>query len=325
VQTLAGDRRRRRTQSAAAALLLALLFSLFVIGRGPGTLVWLTGRPPSWLPFAGSGLSWLPYSEPRKAPAAAVVKQGASPLPAPAPTLLPTPDPQTPPAALPVVPAPTPVVPAPTPVPTRTATPAPEPTPRPVVQPTATPTPSPPSSYLFKDNFEQDAVGSTNVPNWNLDTGNWQIAQDGSHVLYTPDANWAVATVGSGGWTNIKVSATVKAASTTGHARLITRYSGGGDFYACGIDHGGFLTMWEVSGSNWTQMGDNVSWAFNPANFYSLSFTVIGSSLSCTVTDPSGALQPAGIQVSNADYTNGHAGVVGEGPGEFDNFVVTAA
>ncbi|HKC18389.1 MAG TPA: hypothetical protein VKE27_02040, partial [Candidatus Dormibacteraeota bacterium] len=113
-------------------------------------------------------------------------------------------------------------------------------------------------------------------------------------------------------------------ASTTGHARLITRYSGG-NFYACGIDHGGFLTMWEVSGSNWTQIGDNVSWAFNPSNFYSLSFSAIGSSLSCTVTDPSGALQPASIQVSNGDYANGHAGVVGEGPGEFDNFLVTAA
>lgn len=311
-QTLAGDRRRRRTQSAAAALLLALLVCFFLIGRGPGTLVWLTGRPPSWLPFAGSGLSWLPYSEPQKHPAAALVVQPTPvPVPTAAPTLLPSPDPSQPPAAVPVLPAPTP-----TPKPTPTLTPKPVSTP--------TPAPAPAPSYLFKDNFEQDAVGSTNVPNWNLDSGNWQIVQDGSHVLYTPDANWAIATVGSGGWTNIKVSATVKAASTTGHARLITRYSGG-NFYACGIDHGGFLTMWEVSGSNWTQIGDNMTWAFNPSNFYSLSFSAIGSSLSCTVSDPSGALQPASIQVSNGDYTNGHAGVVGEGPGEFDNFLVTAA
>jgi hypothetical protein len=313
-QTSAGDLRRRRTQSAAAALLLALLLLFFLMGRGPGTLVWLTGRAPSWLPFAGSGTSWLPFNRPHAAapstlqptPAAAVAD------PTPAPTLLPTPDSSQPPAVAPVVPAPTP-----TPKPTPTPTPRP-----PAATPTPAPTPAP--SYLFKDNFEQDAVGSTNVPNWNLDTGNWQIVQDGSHVLYTPDANWAIATVGSGGWTNIKVSATVKAASTTGHARLITRYSGG-DFYACGIDHGGFLTMWEVSGSNWTQIGDNVSWAFNPSNFYALSFSAIGSTLSCTVTDPSGALQPAGIQVTNADYANGHAGVVGEGPGEFDNFLVTAA
>ncbi len=312
-QTMAGDRRRRRVQSAAAALLLALLLFFFLIGRGPGTLVWLTGRPPSWLPFAGSGLSWLPYSEPQKAHPAAVVQPAPTLVPSPAATLLPTPDPQAPPAPLPVVPAPAPV-----------PTPTPAPTPKPVVRPTATPAPAPVPSYLFKDNFEQDAVGSTNVPNWNLDTGNWQIVQDGSHVLYTPDANWAIATVGSGGWTNTKVSATVKAASTTGHARLITRYSGGGD-YACGIDHGGFLTMWEVSGSNWTQIGDNVSWAFNPSNFYSLSFSAIGTTLSCTVTDPSGALQPASIQVSNGDYPNGRAGVVGEGPGEFDNFLVTAA
>ena len=45
--------RKAAVRAAAAAALLALLL-LFVLGRGPGSLVWLTGEPPRWLPFAGS-------------------------------------------------------------------------------------------------------------------------------------------------------------------------------------------------------------------------------------------------------------------------------
>src|SRR5438105_14366077 len=54
-------RRRDRIASAAMALLFALLLGFFLLGRGPGSLVWLNGSTPPWLPFAGSGLSWLPY------------------------------------------------------------------------------------------------------------------------------------------------------------------------------------------------------------------------------------------------------------------------
>lgn len=42
------------------ALLLALALGFFVLGRGPGTLIWLTGARLSWLPFVGAGLTWLP-------------------------------------------------------------------------------------------------------------------------------------------------------------------------------------------------------------------------------------------------------------------------
>jgi len=312
---------RRRMQSATAALLLALLVLFFVLGRGPGTLVWLTGGNARWLPFAGQGLDWLPSA---KGQAWLPFHKGLAPAPHPVAAVSPSARPSATPTGEPT-PTPTPVrtaeptpTPKPTPVPTRTPTPIPTPTPTPV--PTPTPTPAP--SYLFKDNFEEDPIG-TSVPNWNLVSGNWQIVQDGSHVLYTPDANWAIATAGSTTWTNIKVSASVKAASTTGHARLVTRYSGG-NFYACGLDHGGFLTMWEVSGSNWTQIGSNVSWQFDPNKFYALSFSAVGTQLSCTVSDPSGALQPAGIQAASSAFPSGRAGVVGEGPGEFDNFLVTA-
>jgi hypothetical protein len=52
--------RRDRITSALLALLLAFLLGFFVLGRGPGTLIWLTGSRLTWLPFVGAGLSWLP-------------------------------------------------------------------------------------------------------------------------------------------------------------------------------------------------------------------------------------------------------------------------
>jgi hypothetical protein len=216
-----------------------------------------------------------------------------------------------------------------TPTPTPTPAPTPTPTPGPTAAPTPTPAPTPSPAptappYLFKDNFDQDPIAAA-VPGWTLNAGNWQVVKDGSNVLYTADPNWAIASVGSKAWTNIKVSATVKAGPTTGHARLITRYNDAADFYACGLDHGGFLTMWEVKGNNWTQIGANVSWQFDPGRFYSLSFSAVGSSLSCSASDPSGVLKPAAVTATSTTFPSGAAGVVGEGPAEFDDYLVTAA
>ena len=50
-----------RIASGTIALTLVLLVAVFVLGRGPGSLVWMTGQPPKWLPFAGSGMSWVPF------------------------------------------------------------------------------------------------------------------------------------------------------------------------------------------------------------------------------------------------------------------------
>jgi len=49
--------RDRRLFGIIFGLFVACLLAIFVFGRGPGTLVWLTGGPPAWLPFAGSGVS----------------------------------------------------------------------------------------------------------------------------------------------------------------------------------------------------------------------------------------------------------------------------
>src|SRR5438105_1466886 len=63
-------RRRARLGSAALAMVLAAGLSLFVLGRGPGSLVWLNGAAPQWLPFAGTGVSWLPLVTPAAEPTA---------------------------------------------------------------------------------------------------------------------------------------------------------------------------------------------------------------------------------------------------------------
>jgi hypothetical protein len=55
-----GGTRRDRVASALLALLLTILLGFFVLGRGPGSLLWLSGEKLSWLPFVGAGLSWLP-------------------------------------------------------------------------------------------------------------------------------------------------------------------------------------------------------------------------------------------------------------------------
>src|SRR5205823_5316526 len=100
---------RDRRQERILALLLMIcgtLFALyFVLGTGPASLVWLTGRPPAWLPFAGAGLDWLPLTtraaEPSPAPSAKAQGSGPpSPSPDPIPSASATPPPDALPGAL---------------------------------------------------------------------------------------------------------------------------------------------------------------------------------------------------------------------------------
>jgi PKD repeat protein len=133
---------RRNVASSVVALLLALTIMVFILGRGPGTLVWFNGSSPTWLPFAGAGLSWLPFGHGGKTPqpdptATPPVLPATSPGPngSPSPTPSPSPSPS-------VTPTPTPTAtPTPTSAPTPTPTSTPGPTPTPT--PTATPTPGP--------------------------------------------------------------------------------------------------------------------------------------------------------------------------------------
>lgn len=164
------------------ALLLALALGFFVLGRGPGTLIWLSGSRLSWLPFVGAGLNWLPVPIewlPVGAKASGIGGQphpsasnghGATPVPvttgaaspgtgttgsptgtgAPSPTPTPLGHPSITPSSLPSgVPTGLPLA-TPTPIDlgvvpgvTPTPTPAPAATPIPTPTPAPSPTPAP--------------------------------------------------------------------------------------------------------------------------------------------------------------------------------------
>jgi hypothetical protein len=307
-------RQLNRVASGTFALALALLLAIFIFGRGPGTLVWMTGQAPSWLPFAGSGLSWLAYSEPKTAPAAAVVAPSAVPAPTPAATLLPTPDPVLPPVVAPVVPAPTPV---PTPTPT------PKPTPRPTPPPTPAATPTPGPATLFSDNFENDTAGATPAGGWSTGNGTWDVLSDGSKVAQvSADGVMFVAADGSSTWTNYKVSASVKAPAT-GYAKLVARYQNASYFYVCGLDNGGTLFLGKLYGGTWYSFS-TATFAYSATSWYQVSFSVVGNTLTCSATDP-GNGHTQTVTASESYFSSGPAGLAGSAGAEFDNFTVTTA
>jgi hypothetical protein len=295
--------------SGAFALSVALLLTIFILGKGPGSLVWLTGQAPSWLPFAGSGISWLPYSRAQKPVSAATPLPTTAPVPTPAATLLPTPDPSEPAPVVPVVPAPTP-------------TPKPTPTPTPTPKPTPTPPPAPPPgpSPLFADNFESYALGAPPSANWTVGSGTWDILNDGTKVAHNK-ANGVmfVNVAGASTWANYRVSASVKAPAT-GFAKVVARYQDADHFYACGLDNGNTLFLGKVYGGTWYTFATG-NYAYAATAWYQVSLTVSGDSLTCTVTDPDHTLT---ITATASYFSTGPAGLVGSAGAEFDNLTVTA-
>jgi hypothetical protein len=137
-----------------------------------------------------------------------------------------------------------------------------------------------------------------------------------------PNAGFPIASAGSTGWTNYKVSADVKADPLTGHARVIARRQNDQNFYACGIDHAGTLFLGKEYGGTW--------YTFNTAPFtYTnlvwdhIDFTVNGDQLTCTATDTTTSIS-ATLTTTVSYFASGSIGATGENGGEFDNFVVTA-
>jgi hypothetical protein len=312
---------RRRLALAALALVAValLLFSGTAIAQDRGQLQWLPFRL-TWLP--GSDLQWLPFNT-GEVGGAAAPRAHAVALVVPVPTATPTPAPTPTPTPLPTplpTPTPTPTA-APTPKPAPRATPVPAPASTPTPTPSLAPTPTPAPVPLFADTFESDAIGAAPA-GWHVVAGTWTVQMDGSHVMSTTDQNWAIASAGSTSWTDYQVTATVKAGPTTGHARLIARYRDPNSFYVCGLDHGGFLYLGRFENGTFTDL-KVPAYAFDPARFYKVAFTVRGSSLTCTVSDPSGALAPLTASSTDAAFAYGAAGAVGEGPDAIDNVVVT--
>ena len=223
----------------------------------------------------------------------------------------------------------------PTPAPTArpTAEPTAKPTPTPTPKPTATPTPSPsptpsptgpaPGTILLSDNFENDPLGDA-VPNWTLSppTGVWSVASDGTHVLTESGVVFPTAMAGSQAWANYRVSADVKVNPVDGHARLIARHYGDGYFYACGLDHPGTLFLGKEYGGNWYEFS-STPYSYVATSWYHIDFSVVGDSLTCTVTDPV-SKATATVTATESYFPRGGIGVTGDNGAKFDNIVVTA-
>jgi hypothetical protein len=308
-----------RIFAATTATVLAVLLILFVFGRGPGSLVWLAGGAPRWLPFAGSGVSWMPWVDPHPKPVAAVQ---SSPSPAAKPAAAVSSAPQAPspspsPVTKPASPRPSPK-PSPVASPSPSPSPAPEPKPSPSPSPSPKPSPSPTPSTLFTDNFEQDALGSS-VPNWTESGGGWSVAADGSHVLATSSGS-AVISAGSTSWTSYKVTAAVRNMGSSGYARVLARYQSNQYFYACGPDSAGNLFLGKMYGGTWYTFA-TTPYPVSPDVFYKVEFTVSGTSLTCKVIDSSSG-RTATVTSSQSYFANGSIGAAASGDAEFDNFSV---
>ncbi len=300
--------RSSRIASGAVALGIALLMATFLLGRGPGTLIWMAGGAPGWLPFAGAGATWLPFhgskasnTPPhRPAPSAAPVTAAT---PKPTPTATPRPEPTS----------------TPKPTPTPTPKPTPTPTPRPTPTPTPVPTPAPtPAGQLFSDNFEADTLGAAPA-GWTAASGGWKVVLDGTKVL-SVDGSGLIET-GSPAWTNYRLSASVKAPAS-GYAKLIARYQNAQYFYVCGLENGSTLFLGKMYGGTWYGF-NTAAYAYSATAWTSVSFTVSGNNLTCSATDPATG-RTVSATASETYFSSGPIGAIVSGGAEFDNVTVTA-
>jgi hypothetical protein len=299
----------REITSSAIALLFAVALCLFVLGRGPGSLVWMAGGEQNlkWLPFAGAGVSWLPYNESVNW---LPYQRNVGALTTPTPSPSPTPEPSSEPAA---GPTPPPSVGNPTPVQSAPPPPPPTPPPAPVV--------------LFADDFSGDSYGSF-VPNWRKDSPAWSIVNDGGKTLMGTGTYAVIAanppvTPSGWSWTNYTVTADVKA-SNNSQGFVLARYQSQNFFYWCGLDLNGTLTMGQagrMGQPGWTVLQSAA--LDHSSGFYTVTFTVNGHNLTCKASNGSNTvtLPPA----TATEYYNGTVGALTRSTSEYHNFTVVKA
>jgi hypothetical protein len=182
---------------------------------------------------------------------------------------------------------------------------------------------------LFSDNFSANLAlgllppsGWTNEPSVLL--GGYTVVVDGGNVMRGPGGTtgFPSAIAGSASWTDYKVAADVKVDPTNGHARLIARHQSAGNFYACGLDAGGQLFLGKEYSGTWSTFS-TTPYSFSGTTWYHIDFSVQGSALTCTVTEP-GTGRTATVTTSVAYFPAGSIGATGEYSSEYRNFVVTS-
>jgi pectate lyase len=183
---------------------------------------------------------------------------------------------------------------------------------------------------LYSDNFASDIAlgllppsGWTNEPSVLL--GGYTVGVESTNnVLKGPTGitGFPAAIAGSTTWTDYTIVADVKVDPTYGDARVIARHQSAGNFYACGLDAGQQLFLGKKVGGSWSTIATN-GYSFNSTTWYHLAFSVQGTSLTCTVTEP-GSGHSGTLTASAANFANGAVGATGEYGAGYDNFVVSS-
>ncbi len=143
--------------------------------------------------------------------------------------------------------------------------------------------------------------------------------QDGTKALSTNGSG--LIETGPASWTNYKYTASVKAPAS-GYAKLVTRYQDSQYFYVCGLENGNTLFLGKMYGGTWYGF-NSAAFSYASTKWYTVSFTVSGDNLTCSVTDP----QTNASQSTTATetyFSSGPIGMIVSGGAEFDNVTVTA-
>ncbi len=183
------------------------------------------------------------------------------------------------------------------------------------------PMPGQAATTLYSDDFESDAIGAPPA-GWNIVSGTWSVAMDGTHVMKETDTNTASAksiNTGSAAWTDYALQAQVKPGTTANGTSnvLAARYTDDSNSYALILKDG---TSWyfgkKVKGV-WTTFVSGAL-SYNTSTWYRLEIDVVGTTLSAFINGTKMA------SATDSTFSSGAIDVMSRYLMEVDNVTVTA-
>jgi hypothetical protein len=154
----------------------------------------------------------------------------------------------------------------------------------------------------------------------------WSIVTDGTNVLQgvnSVDYATIYSTApGSGEWKDYKVTAKIKAGSSS-ELKVAAHYQDKDNYYACGLKSGNTAWLGKRLDGNWyTDPGGDKPFVYSSTRFYNITFQLVGNDFTCTITDPVTSTSVT-LNYTHDTFTKGTVAVVVEGTGEITNVVVT--
>ena len=181
------------------------------------------------------------------------------------------------------------------------------------------PQPAPTGQPLFRDDFEDDAVGA-GPRGWIVEDGRWDgVVEDGSRVVrHAGGQSYGHLAAGSAEWTDYGVGVRLRPAPlSTGFAGVAARYRDRGDYYACGVYYAGAVRLWRVLGGSTTVL-DARRLDVPTDRFHDVRLVARGSQLSCVFD------QTVVLTATDASFPSGRIALVAgsDETAEFDDVVV---